>query len=91
MSLTWEEAKDSLPQEVPQPKNPTTKGEKELYINYRWGRDMDIQIKALAGTSIAPGEIVVFLLHYALAAYRNGSMRLKEETVVVSQKVRSTW
>jgi hypothetical protein len=91
MSLTWEDAKDSLPQEVPQPKKLTTKGEKELYINYRWGRDMDMQIKALAGTSIAPGEIVVFLLHYALAAYRNGSMRLKEETVVVSQKVRSTW
>jgi hypothetical protein len=91
MTLTWEEVKDSLPQEITQPKKLMTKGEKDLYINYRWGRDMDMQIKALAGTSIAPGEIVVFLLHYALAAYRNGSMRLKEETVVVSQKVRSTW
>jgi hypothetical protein len=91
MTLTWETIRDGLPQEIPQPKKRMTKSEKELYINYRWGRDVDMQIKALAGTSIAPGEIVVFLLHYALAAYRNGTMRLKEETVVVSQKVTSTW
>ena len=91
MTLIWEDLKDSRPQEIPQPKKLMAKSEKELYINYRWGRDVDLQIKALAGTSIAPGEIVVFLLHYALAAYRNGTMRLKEETVVVSQKVTSTW
>jgi hypothetical protein len=91
MTLVWEDVRDSRPQEIPQPKKLMTKSEKELYINYRWGRDVDLQIKALAGTSIAPGEIVVFLLHYALAAYRNGTMRLKEETVVVSQKVTSTW
>ena len=91
MTLIWEDLKDSRPQEIPQPKKLMAKSEKELYINYRWGRDVDLQIKALAGTSVAPGEIVVFLLHYALAAYRNGTMRLKEETVVVSQKVTSTW
>ena len=91
MTLTWEAIRDGLPQEIPQPKKLMTKSEKELYINYRWGRDVDMQIKALAGTSLAPGELVVFLLHYALAAYRNGTMRLKEETVVVSQKVSSTW
>ena len=91
MTLIWEEVRDSRPQEIPQPKKLMAKSEKELYINYRWGRDVDLQIKALAGTSIAPGEIVVFLLHYAIAAYRNGNMRLKEETVVVSQKVTSTW
>lgn len=91
MTLIWEDLKDSRPQEIPQPKKLMAKSEKELYINYRWGRDVDLQIKALAGTSVAPGEIVVFLLHYALAAYRNGAMRLKEETVVVSQKVTSTW
>ena len=91
MTLIWEDLKDSRPQEIPQPKKLMAKSEKELYINYRWGRDVDMQIKALAGTSIASGEVVVFLLHYALAAYRNGTMRLKEETVVVSQKVTSTW
>ena len=91
MSLVWAEVEDSLPQDIPQPKKLMSKGQKDLYINYRWGRDVDLQIKALAGTAIAPGEIVVFLLQYALAAYRNGTMRLKEETVVVSQKVSSTW
>lgn len=91
MTLAWEESRDRLPQEIPQPKKFAAQGRKELYMNYRWGRDVDMQIKALAGTAIAPGEIVVFLLHYALAAYRDGVMRLKEETVVVSQKVSSTW
>jgi hypothetical protein len=91
MSLVWAEVENSLPQDIPQPKKLMTKSQKDLYINYRWGRDVDLQIKALAGTAIAPGEIVVFLLQYALAAYRNGTMRLKEETVVVSQKVSSTW
>ena len=91
MTLIWEDVKDSRPQEIPEPKKLMSKSEKALYINYRWGRDVDLQVKALAGTSVAPGEIVVFLLHYALAAYRNGTMRLKEETVVVSQKVTSTW
>ena len=91
MTLAWEESRDRLPQEIPQPRKLPAQGRKELYMNYRWGRDVDMQIKALAGTAIAPGEIVVFLLHYALAAYRDGVMRLKEETVVVSQKVSSTW
>src|SRR5512138_1427549 len=37
MTLVWEEVRDSLPQEIPQPRKLITKSEKELYINYRWG------------------------------------------------------
>ena len=51
-------------------------------MNYRWGRDVDTQIKGLAGDAISPGEVVVFLLNYALAAYKRGHLMLKEETVV---------
>ncbi len=91
MTLSYEEVQNSWPQEIPQPKKNNIKSEKELYMNYRWGRDMDRQIRALAGKAIVPGEIVVFLLSYALQSYKKGTMRFKEETVVVAQKVTPTW
>ena len=91
MALTWEEA-DEWPQEIPSAiKQKRSLNAEELYLNYRWGRDVDAQIKALAGTSIATGEVVVFLLNYALDAHKQGRLRLKEEAVVVAQKVSPTW
>ena len=91
MALTWEEAEDGWPQEISQPVKRIIKGAKDTYLNYRWGRDIDTQIKALAGVAISVGEVVVFLLNYALGAHKRGRLRLKEETVVVSQKVSATW
>ena len=91
MALTWEEKEDGWPQEVLQPMKRVIKDVKGIYMNYRWGRDIDTQIKALAGVAISVGEVVVFLLNYALSAHKNGRLRLKEESVVVSQKVSATW
>ncbi|RPJ27532.1 MAG: hypothetical protein EHM33_07665 [Chloroflexi bacterium] len=91
MALIWEEVNER-PQKIPQPiKRVVKEKTKELYLNYRWGRDVDTQIKGLAGDTISPGEVVVFLLSYALAAYKRGRLMLKEEAAVVTQKVRSTW
>ena len=90
MTLTWSEA-DEWPQEIPQPKSVIKMASTEIVLTYRWGRDVDTQIKALAGDSISAGEVVVFLLNYALGAHRSGRLRLKEEAVVVSQKVSATW
>lgn len=91
MILTWMEA-DEWPQEIPQhTKHANNTKVKAVYLNYRWGKDVDSQIKALAGKAISVGEVVVFLLHYALEAHKQGHLRLKEEAVVVSQKVSPTW
>ena len=91
MTLTWEET-DEWPQEIQQTVKRNQKDKaKNIYLGYRWGRDVDVQIKALAGDSISVGEMVVFLLNYAMEAHKQGQMRLKEETIVVSQKVSATW
>ena len=92
MTVTWEEVSEGWPQEIQQPVMPGRKQKaKEFYLGFRWGRDVDRQIKALADQSIAVGEIVVFLLSYAVQAHKKGKLRLKEETVVVAQKVSATW
>lgn len=91
MALTWEEG-DGWPQKIPQPVKRIVKDKtKNIYLNYRWGRDIDTQIKALAGEVISPGEVVVFLLNYALAAHKSGRLILKGEAVVANQNVRPTW
>lgn len=90
MTLFWEEAND-WPKEIPIGTRTSGKKTKDLFLGFRWERDVDQQIKALAGREISSGEVVVFLLKYALDAYRSGRLRLKEEAVVVSQKVTATW
>ncbi|MCZ7550367.1 MAG: hypothetical protein M5U11_14635 [Anaerolineales bacterium] len=37
------------------------------------------------------GEVAVRLLRHALDAYTSGRLRLREEAVVMGQKVSSTW
>jgi len=82
MALIWEEVKER-PQKIPQPIKRVVKDKtKDMYLNYRWGSDVDTQIKSLAGDAISPGEVVVFLLNYALAAYKRGRLMLKEGAVV---------
>jgi hypothetical protein len=91
MALTWEEG-NGLPQKIPQPLKRHAKDKtKNIYLNYRWGRELDTQVKSLAGEEISPGEVVVFLLNYALAAHESGRLQLKEEAAVLTQKVTSTW
>jgi len=91
MTLTWTEA-DEWPQEIPQhTKHANNNKVKAVYLGYRWGKDVNTQIKALAGAEISVGEVVVFLLKYALSAHKSGHLRLKEEAFVVSQKVSPSW
>jgi len=91
MILTWSEA-DEWPQEIPQHiKRVNNSKVKAVYLGYRWGKDVDTQIKAFAGVEISIGEVVVFLLSYAIAAHKSGRLRLREEAFVVSQKVSPTW
>lgn len=91
MALTWEEA-DGLPQKIPQPtrRNGSVKT-KNVYLNYRWGKELDAQVRALAGEELSPGEIVVFLLNYALAAHESGRLTLKEAAAAVTRKVTPRW
>ncbi len=91
MILTWTEA-DEWPQEVPQhTKRAGTNKVKDVFLGFRWSKDVDTQVKALAATAISVGEVVVFLLHYSIEAHKHGRLRLKEEAFVVSQKVSPTW
>ncbi len=91
MILAWVEANE-WPQEIPQyTKRASSNKLKDVFLGFRWGKDMDTQIKALAGTEISVGEVVVFLLHYAIESHKQGQLRLKEEAIVVSQKVSPTW
>ncbi|MBI1793370.1 MAG: hypothetical protein HYR70_04175 [Chloroflexi bacterium] len=62
-----------------------------LVITYRWSRDVNTQIKALAGDAISEGEIVVFLLNFALQGYNSGKLQFKEETTRANQIVGATW
>ncbi len=91
MILTWTES-DEWPQEIPLPiKRIGNTKVKDIFLGYRWNKDTDTQIKALAGVEISVGEVVVFLLAYAIESHKQGRLRLKEEAVVVSQKVSPTW
>ncbi len=91
MILTWTET-DEWPQEIPHRTKLVSRNKlKDIFLGFRWGKDMDTQVKALAGTSISVGEVVVFLLSYAIKAHKQGHLRLKEEAFVVSQKVSPTW
>ncbi len=87
MTLILEDAKE-WPQEIPQPVlKHTVKTEKDIVLTYRWGRDVNAQIKSLADNHIPVGEVVVFLLNYALAEYRNGKCKFRETAITLAQEV----
>ena len=82
--------------EWPKPKSekvlPPAKTHKKMnlsttYLNYRWGADIDRQVEALCGDALSKGEVVVFLLHYALSAYRKGRVKFVAHPVLVKQRV----
>lgn len=92
MTLQWEEVADGKPQTIHQKKTILSDGpQRRVYLNYRWGQAIHEQIKGLAGTVLSKGDVVVALLEYALAAHKSGRLKLKEETVIVSQKVSAKW
>ena len=90
MMLTWTEA-DEWPQEIQPAKRAVKTAGADVVLTYRWGKDVGAQIKALAGEDVSVGEVVVFLLRYAIEAHQQGRLRLKEEAIVVSQKVSPSW
>jgi len=90
MTLTWAEA-DEWPQEIQPAKRAVKTAGADVVLTYRWGKDVGAQIKALAGEDVSVGEVVVFLLRYAIEAHQQGRLRLKEEAIVVSQKVSPSW
>jgi hypothetical protein len=57
-------------------------------LGFRWGKDMDTQVRNLAQhMNISAGELVMYLLNYALKKLKAGHWRFKEETITISQKV----
>jgi hypothetical protein len=94
MKIVWS-VKDGWPQEIPQPKKKQRAPiieQKDMFLGYRWGRDLDIQIAAEARSDgVTCGEVLVRLMQYALHAYRDGKLRLTEAAVVVKQQVSATW
>ena len=91
MRLSWEESKDNSVRkiEIPKPKQSegtSVKKTKSLFLGYRWSKDYDKQIRTLA-EGISVGEVVLFLLNYALDAYKDGHLKFKEEIITVAQKV----
>jgi hypothetical protein len=92
--LHWREIPVGTPQEIV----PARKNKKQqirpqpLFLAYRWGADVDKQIRAISDQTGAPsGEVAVYLLGHALAAYRRGTLRLESESVVVANDVKPTW
>ena len=86
MTLTLEDAKE-WPQEIPEVKPKKVKAQKDMYLDYRWGRDVSAQIKALADNHISAGEVVIFLLKHALAEYKNGNCKFRETAITLAQEV----
>lgn len=87
MALTWEEGGDGQTREIPQPAKRIQKDKtKNIYLNYRWDRGVDMEIRAMAGEAISPGEVVIFLLSYALSAYESGRLMLRTQPAVTPQK-----
>lgn len=90
LPLAWEEASDWA-QEI-QPPRRRTANVPLLRLTYRIDGNVVNQIQAAARThGTTDGEVAVRLLRHALDAYKSGRLRLREEAVVMGQKVSSTW
>ena len=60
---------------------------KDVVLTYRWGRDVNAQIKALADNRYPSGEVVVFLLNYAIAEYKKATASSEKTAITLSQEV----
>lgn len=96
MSLDWTEFEDGWPREI-KPRKGKTKNtvlvkERHIFLGYRWGADLDMQISAIAKqTGVPGGEVVVFLLSYAIKKYQEGQLNLIPKTVTVTNQVNPSW
>lgn len=96
LSLDWTELENSWPQEIKphkrKPKDNVLVKEKHIFLGYRWGADMDKQINAIVQqTGVPGGEVVVFLLKYAIQKYQEGQLSLIPKTVTVTNQVNPGW
>ena len=96
LTLDWTELKDGWPQEIKpikkKTKNTVLVKERHVFLGYRWGADLDKQINALVKqTGVPGGEVVVFLLMYAIKKYQEGQLSLIPKTVTVTNQVNPTW
>jgi hypothetical protein len=90
MAITWEEGEGQV-QKIAEPAKRRSKDRVDnIYLNYRWGREVDAEVKALAGDALPAGEVVVFLLNYALESHKSGRLMLKAEPVAMTQRVSLT-
>lgn len=96
LTLDWTELKDGWPQDIKpikkKTKNTVLVKERHVFLGYRWGADLDKQINALVKqTGVPGGEVVVFLLMYAIKKYQEGQLSLIPKTVTVTNQVNPTW
>ena len=73
------------------PKTSPKKKVPSLVLTYRWSKENNVQIKALAGNAISEGELAVFLLNFAMDGYNRGRLKFQEVTHTVGQIVGATW
>ena len=95
LSLDWREVENGWPREV-KPKIKKKKSEwleaRPVFLSYRWSADTSIQIQGIVKRNgVSGGEVVIFLLNYALQAYLAGRLVLTPHSVVVSNTVTSSW
>jgi hypothetical protein len=95
MRLEWSIREHGWSQEIPTPrrkKQASPFKPKPIFIAYRWGREMEEQIKAIAASAgVTSGEVVVYLLQHAIQSYRSGRLHLNATAKVVKQTVTSSW
>lgn len=95
MTLHWREVEKGWPKEIKplkrKAKNELTKP-KRMHLAHRWGADIDREVCALSeNTGVSRGEVVVYLLGYALEAYLIGKLTLESESVEVANRVIPSW
>lgn len=96
MCLEWSFHEDAWPREV---RPPRKKKEKKsplapppIFLAYRWGRDIDQQIKELAiKVGVPSGELVVYLLLHAIKVYNAGQLHLHGVPKTIKQTLTSSW
>jgi hypothetical protein len=92
MTLHWKEIEKGWPREIKPLKKHRQESvltkPKPMHLAHRWGADIDREIRALSKNSgTARGEVVVFLLGYALDAYKSGNLILESEAIEVANRV----
>ena len=96
LTLDWTELDDGWPHEIKPHKRKSKDSvlvkENHVFLGYRWGADLDKQINAIVKqTGVPGGEVVVFLLNYAIKKYQEGQLSLIPKTVTVTNQVNPAW